>query len=464
MGRLLAIKLVKCIEKNVYWYKTLKEEVVKRQKRGEDPAPHRNATPYEPPPAVEGYEPPEAYLRAQRMQHLVSLEFLRHKRLHCAVSHQNLNNHTEEVTPKEQSYLRILSTCLVKHLVKKNQHTPIQATCGIATSLVADVLANTVLNPVINLFTPSTVNGWIQMAVEKSKAGAALDGADTGERRNKTTSEDDINSRIYNEANRMEPGRKPSFLGKPAADEGFRYFAGAMGETESSMLLSDKPPGAFLIRAAEDTIHMSYVSLSPCTAATADFYDDEEAAKKKSHRRFRSHKAGHPEPVEEDRFEKVRVAKARVLDDNRCTPPILPFLTSPLLTPPPHSLVAAQVQGRAAHPPRLAEVLGEHVVLRRPGRVLLLPPLCPLGWLQNPQLPAQGLRRLLDLPRGGLHLRDTSVRAAACHPADLAAHARPVQSPTEPPLAPPTAQPPTDQHPARAPAAAEAHLLPPAQT
>ena len=241
VGRLLAIKLVKCIEKNVYWYKSLKEEVLKRQKLGNDSAHHHsNSTPYEPPPACEGYEPPEAYIRAQRMQHLVSLEFLRHKRLHCAVSHQNLNNHAEEVTPKEQSYLRILSTCLVKHLIKENQHAPIQATCGIATSLVSDILANTVLNPVVNLFTPSTLNGWVQMAVEKSKAVAVPDESAPDLKRNKTTSEDDINSRIYSEANLMEPGRKPSFLGKPANDGGFRYFAGAMGETESSMLLSDK--------------------------------------------------------------------------------------------------------------------------------------------------------------------------------------------------------------------------------
>ena len=119
------------------------------------------------------------------------------------MSHENLNNHAEEVTPKEQSYLRILSLCLIKHLVKQNQHKPIQATCGLATSLVSDILANTVLNPVVNLFTPSTVNGWIEMAIDNSAVSAVAE-SNTAQKRDKTTSEDDINSRIYNEANQME--------------------------------------------------------------------------------------------------------------------------------------------------------------------------------------------------------------------------------------------------------------------
>ena len=65
VGRLLAIRVVKCLEKNVYWYKSLKGEVKKREKRGEL---NPNGTPYEPPSPEKSYEAPESYTDSQRMQ------------------------------------------------------------------------------------------------------------------------------------------------------------------------------------------------------------------------------------------------------------------------------------------------------------------------------------------------------------------------------------------------------------
>ncbi|GMH57490.1 hypothetical protein TrST_g3950 [Triparma strigata] len=267
VGRLVAVHLVKMLEKNIYWYKIFKAEALKSENlQNSPPAPQ-----FETPPSTPGYTPPPSYISAQKFQHSISLSFLKHKRLHASISHENLNNHTETVTPKEQQYLRTISHHLIRHLIKNNQHQPLQKTCPIVTALVSDVLANCVLNPVVNLFCPSTVNGWIKMAVDTKPIAVV---------KPKLNSEDDINTRLYSSSSLVTPGLPPPFITGGLPDPGFRYFSGKLGPTESSLLLRDKNNGSFIIRLTNATdLHISYVPLDYHSKSSVD--NEKSTVKKK---------------------------------------------------------------------------------------------------------------------------------------------------------------------------------------
>ncbi|GMH92396.1 hypothetical protein TL16_g12336 [Triparma laevis f. inornata] len=288
LGRLVAVRLVKMLEKNVYWYKIFKEEA-KLEKE-------HDTTPFIPPTSSDNYSPPQKYISDLKFQHKISLKFLKHKRLHTAVSVDNLNNYSEEITVKEQKYLRILSGHLVKRLILLNRCGGLNKTCGIVNSLISDILANCVLNPVVNLFCSSTVNGWIKMAIDTKPEGE--------EGRKGLKSEDVIDGRMYGREGGIEPGRRPSFLGG-GEDRGFRYFAGVMGEMESSMLLSDKNKGAFLVRVdVERNMFISLVSLDSPLSAPPEFFTEEKKKRGNFLSRDRKESEGEEDGIK--KFEKMK--------------------------------------------------------------------------------------------------------------------------------------------------------------
>ncbi|GMH58625.1 hypothetical protein TrRE_jg2846, partial [Triparma retinervis] len=70
------------------------------------------------------------------------------------------------ITPKEQDYLRRVSRHLLARTLKG---TAVKS--PILRSLCVEILGNAVFNPVMNLFTPETVNGWISAALEGKGGG-----------------------------------------------------------------------------------------------------------------------------------------------------------------------------------------------------------------------------------------------------------------------------------------------------
>jgi hypothetical protein len=171
------------------------------------------------------------------LQSAIGRQFIKHKRLHAALS--------DNVPPppgpaplcsaSEQGYLRTLSSLLsVRLLPAEHRSSPIVG------ELVNEILANAVLNPVMALFEPATVNGWIVAAGETAGVVA--------EAKKSASSFDDTAQ--FQMDTRIQASYRPGAAPLPSLEGGgsWRFFAGRMGALEAGMLLSDKSHRSFLLR------------------------------------------------------------------------------------------------------------------------------------------------------------------------------------------------------------------------
>ena len=98
------------------------------------------------------------------LQAAIAEQFIKHKRLHAALAD---NTPPSCVGPaplasgSEQTYLRVLAAALSSRVLPPEHKGSL-----LIASLVNEILSNCVLNPVMAMFEPSTINGWIAMAGE----------------------------------------------------------------------------------------------------------------------------------------------------------------------------------------------------------------------------------------------------------------------------------------------------------